>query len=229
MKTYTPLILLCGFLMTAEGLNAGVMAPPSKAPQYVAPPPCGPWFSGIKGGWFWVQDTDMDIDNIAGVDPTVEVEFDTGWGITVIPLGYRLSDMLSISLSTGYYEADVDNVTFDDAILGSTTVDAGGELEVIPIMLNVVGHVPLFDRLSLYLGGGIGAVYTDLEASATMGGVTDTHSDDDWDFGLTGIAGLAYEIVDCVNVTVGYRYHHIFRDPDDVQGHSLEAGVVITW
>lgn len=220
MKKYTPLVLLCGILMTAEGLQAGPVAPPPKAPQYVAPEPCSPWFSGLKAGAFWIEDYDTTVpfpgDHRIGFD-------DPGWGISVVPIGYSLSDMISISLSTGFYTADVESITTPAGFVAPGT----GDIEIIPIMANVTGHFPLIGALSAYAGIGIGAVHHEMDITAPA--VTLVHDESSWDFGLNAIAGLSYEIVDCVNICVGYRYHHVFRSPDDLQGHSLEGGVVIHW
>lgn len=217
MKKYTSLMLLCGLVLTAEGLNAG--APPPKAPAYVAPEPCSPWFSAISAGPFWLQDIDID----AGAGVRADIEFDTGWGINVTPIGYQLSDMISLSLNTGYYTADFDSLT-----VAGVGFALDGDVEIVPVMANVALEFPIADRLSFFVGGGLGVVYTDTEIGVPALAIA--AQDDDWNFGIQGTAGLAYEIVQCVDLTLAYRYQHVFEDDDeDLQGHSIEAGILIHW
>jgi opacity protein-like surface antigen len=217
-------MLLCGILMTAEGLNAGVMAPPppDKTPRYVepAPPACGPWFSALKGGWFWVEDYGTTVP----FPGEHTIGFDTGGGITLVPLGYQFNDTLSFSLSGGWYTAETESVTLPTGLVSPAT---SGDIEIIPLLVNAVATFPIVGNLSVYAGLGIGGIYHDMDIVAP--GVGLVHNEDEWNFGGNLIAGFAYEIMDCVSIAIGYRYHHVFRSPDDIQGHSVEAGVKFFW
>ena len=183
-------------------------------------PTCGPWFSGLSGGAFWVEDFTTPVP----FPGDHEFSFDGGWGGTLTPVGYRVCEMFAVSLSVGYYEAETESITLPGGFAFPAT---GGELNLVPLMVNGVLTFPITDSFSIYAGGGIGAVYHEFDiTSAPLA----FFEQDDWSFALQGVAGVAVEVAPCVHLTAGYRYQHIFtNDGGDIQGHSAEIGITFTW
>jgi opacity protein-like surface antigen len=197
-------IACASILITATALRAGTEYS-SKAP--IAPPPPPPVDSGpyleITGGALWLQ----------GVG---DVDFETGWGING-EIGWRFPFGFSVGLNSGYYNADIESFKIHD-------VRIDGDLDLVPVMANATYRVTLVDRLSFYVGGGAGVMYSNLDVSASGHGAKFEGSEDGWDFAIQGRAGLAYDICPHGSITVGYRYIRDFIGGDDISGHVLEGG-----
>ena len=184
-----------------------------------APELCGPWFSGISGGAWWVQDYEVSIPFLGFPGDTFE--FETGFGVNLTPIGYRLSDTFSLSLEVGYHEAETDALA--NPLFGSVPMD--GQLRLAPAVINANFNFPITDGLSIYLTVGAGVAYRELEASFPLGGFF-VH-DSGWNAIAQARTGVMFEVGECSFVNVGYRYQHVFSTPDDIQGHMVEAGY--TW
>ena len=213
------------FFLTGGAVLAGTPTY-DKQPQVIQPQPelCGPWFSGITGGVWWVQDYAVSIPQVFAGD--TQFEFETGFGINLTPIGYRFSDTFSLSLETGYHEADVDSAT----LFGGVVIPAtGGQLRILPTLLNANLTIPVADRLSFYLSAGAGVAYRDLEAESSFVFPGATFSDSGWNAIAQAKAGVAFEVADCQFINVGYRYQHVFSTPEDIQAHSAEVGYTFTW
>jgi len=191
---------------------AGEPAPP--APTPVAPAPAqNSFFTGVEGGFFWLQDETLSIGSLKP-----DVNFHTGWGVTV-PLGYDLGNGFSASLSAGYYHTDIYSLALGRDISHSV----GGDATLVPLMANGSYKIPIAGALSAYIGGGVGAVYSE----NTLETPRHSFSDDSWDFGLQAFTGLSYDICAFSSVRLGYRYTHVFRSEGDQNGHGLELGVML--
>jgi opacity protein-like surface antigen len=216
---------LTTLLLSGGGLLAGT---PSydKNPPPMAPTPevCGPWFAGISGGAWWVQDYDVSIPAFP-TGANVEFGFDTGFGINVTPIGYRFSDMFSVSLEAGYFEADTSSATS----AGVTIPATGGQLRLAPALLNANLTIPIADRLSMYLSAGGGVVYRELEAESAFVFPGVVFHDSGWNAIAQAKAGFSYEIAPCNFLSVGYRYQHVFSTPDDINAHMVEIGYTFNW
>lgn len=215
---------ICSLVVCAVALSglarAGTQAPP---PMTTAPAAdTSGFYSAIKGGVFWLQDESF------GFGPyDVDVNFDTGWGITAIPIGYQVCEGFSISLSAGFYQAEIDQVEIHGRGL-DVHADVGGEANFVPLMANAVCRVPLIGRLAWYAGAGLGAVYSDLDID-TVGGTRVDASASDWEFGFQAFSGFSFEVCPISDVQLGYRYLHVVGDEEDHQGHAIELGVLIRW
>lgn len=226
MKTLSKTALAClGALVLGSGAaTAGTPTRDySKTPTVTQPDLCGPWFSGISAGVWWVQDYDVTVPFSPAASNSFS--FDTGFQVNVTPIGYRFSDMFSVSLETGFYQADVDGINVGGLAIGATD----GQLRLFPAMVNATLNIPIATHVNLYAGIGAGVLYRELEASAvTPIGTFDLH-DSGWNATVQGRAGVAFEVGHCSFVNVGYRYNHVFANPDDIKGHSIEAGYTFVW
>ncbi|HYF35561.1 MAG TPA: outer membrane beta-barrel protein [Prosthecobacter sp.] len=222
-KKLTLLASLGAVILTGGSVLAGTPTY-DKAPQMTQPlPECGPWFSGISGGAWWVQDYDVSIPLVFAGD--VELQFETGFGINITPIGYRLSDTFSLSLETGYYEAETDGATIGG--VGFPLTD--GQLRIAPAVLNANFNFPVSDTISLYLTAGGGVAYRDLDFQSGFVFPGATFHDSGWNAIAQAKAGVSFEVAPCHFLAVGYRYQHIFSSPDDIQGHSAEVSYTFHW
>jgi opacity protein-like surface antigen len=226
MKKLTLLASLSALVLTAVPALAGTTTRYDKNPAPMAPPPpvCGPWFSGLSGGAWWVQDYDVSIVG-SGAPTDFSLEFETGFGVDVVPIGYRYNDNLSTFLEVGYRHADVDGFSVAGVNLPAT----GGELQMLPITLNANLNFPLTDGLSIYAGFGAGAVYRDLDIESGFLFPGLTFHDSGWNAIVQGRVGVQFEIAQCNFLNVGYRYQHVFGNPDDIQSHMAEVGWTFSW
>ena len=179
-------------------------------------------YSGIKAGAFWLQDESY------GFGPyDLDVQFDTGWGVTFVPIGYQVADGFSLSLNTGFYQAGVDGVSLRGPG-ANIHADISGDVSFVPIMANAVATIPLTGDLGAYIGAGAGIVYTSLDIGRVGGQRVDL-AEDSWDFGFQAFAGLSYKLCAASDLRVGYRYFQVSADQDDHCGHMVEAGLSIRW
>jgi hypothetical protein len=125
-------------------------------------------------------------------------------------VGRKLNAQSSLFLEAGWIGAE------DDASFGG--INASADLDIVPITLNYSYEFAFTDKLSMYLGGGLGAAYTELEASASGFGTTVSLSQDDWVFMFQGFSGLIYEFTPAFEGYVGLRYMWF----DDPLGASLD-------
>jgi opacity protein-like surface antigen len=219
------LLASVGALMLSSGsLLAGTASYDKNPPPMREPAPvCGPWFAGFTGGAWWVQDYSVSIPMVFAAD--VDMEFETGFGINVTPIGYRFSDMFSVSLEAGYYEAETDGATIGGVGLPLTD----GQLRIAPAVLNANLIFPVSDTISLYLSGGAGVAYRELEFQSGFVFPGATFHDSGWNAIAQAKAGVSFEVAPCHYLSVGYRYQHIFSSPDDIQGHSAEISYTFNW
>lgn len=212
-------LLSAAVLACASLALAGTTVPPPPADPA---PAAGPFYSGIKAGAFWLQDESY---GFGAYD--LDVDFDTGWGITVVPFGYQVADGFSISLNTGFYQAGVDGVELHGGGL-DIHADISGDVSFVPIMANAVATIPLSGDLGAYIGAGAGIVYTSLDIGRVGGQRVDL-ADDSWDFGYQAFAGLSYKTCPASDLRVGYRFFQVSADRHDHRGHMVEAGISFRW
>ena len=193
----------------------------------IEPPPdiCGPWFTSLNAGPWWVQDFGTNVPFV-GIPGDHEFSFETGFGING-EIGYRLCEMFALSLEAGFYQAETDSVTLPAGL--GTFGASDGQLRLFPIMLNGTATFPITDRILFYAGVGVGPVYRELEANVPAVGLLTSFHDSGWDFMLQARGGLAIEVGRCMFVNVGYRWNHVFTSPDDINGHMVEAGFTYMW
>lgn len=184
----------------------------------------GGWFVGARGSALWLEDigylTTTSLGSV-GLDATFEV----GWGVT-IPIGYQFSSGWALGASAGYYSAGIDEISV--LYRGRQVAEVGGDAEVstLPLLFNAAYSFRLTDTLSLTLGAGAGLAWSQLEIDNIRGRDYDL-SVDGWDFSFQGFGSFNFSVTRSADLSLGYRYIQTETEEDSLQGHNLEAGVVI--
>ena len=181
-----------------------VAAPVIAAPAVIAPQvSANDWSSrvyvGARGGLAFQRDTDFVADRVKVEteydDPAYSISAVAGWAAKVNNnIQYRLEAEI------GYQFADVDSFSSP----GATSTSASGDAETIFAFANAYVDVPIIDRLSGTVGGGLGVGRVDFDDLEFSGGTL--LDDDDTAFGYHLDAGLTYDITDQIAVEALYRY-----------------------
>jgi opacity protein-like surface antigen len=125
-------------------------------------------------------------------------------------VGYKLSAQSALFLEAGWIGSE------EDASFQGVSVSA--DLDIVPITLNYSYEFAFTDKLSMYLGGGLGTAYSELEGSASGFGTSISSSQDDWVFMLQCFSGLIYEFTPNFEGYAGLRYMWL----DDPLGVELD-------
>lgn len=190
MKT---ILCTCCALALVSPLNAGEYTPaPAPAPTPSYESYC--WFIG--GGGDYMFDSEEILWNGH--------------------LGYNLSEASSIFLEVGWIGED-DDITVEvpgfvneTPVTISETIDY--DIDIVPVTLNYKYEWALGDKLSWYLGAGLGAGYIDIDAGG--------FSDDEWVLMAQGFTGLVYEFTPAFEGYLGVRY--MWFDEPDFGGADLD-------
>lgn len=181
-------------------------------------------FVGVRGSALWLEDigyiTDTGLGSV-GLDAT----FDVGWGVTV-PFGYQFSCGFALGGSLGYYSAGIDEISVLYRGRHVAEVGLDAEASTLPMLLNASYQLRFTDAFSLTLGAGAGVAWSQLEIDDINGRDYDL-SVDGWDFSFQGFGSFNYSVSQTADLTLGYRYIQTETDEDSLQGHNVEAGVVI--
>src|SRR6185312_11039344 len=160
------------------------------------------WYLGLGIGW----DTSELVHMTPATGPTFKVPFhDDVLGTAA--LGYKFGDFRA-EFEGGY----------DERAMFKTPTIAGG-MSVTSGLFNLVYDLPLWDRLGVSLGGGVGfgSVHPHIKDSAN--GVW-LIKGSDTGFMWQGIAGLNYALDDNVDLALDWRYRSANVDA------NFESGVV---
>jgi len=133
-------------------------------------------------------------------------------------IGYNLSEASSIFLEAGWM-GEEDEFTIE-YLIGETapilvTEDIDIDIDIVPVTLNYKYEWALGDRLSWYLGAGLGAANIDVE-------VEDFGSDDEWTFMAQAFTGLVYEFTPAFEGYLGVRYMWL-DEPDFGEDADLDS------
>ena len=156
------------------------------------------------GGWYLkgaVMAVDQESTDISS--PTLgsyKISFDTGWGGSVGG-GYSFDNTpLSLEIEYTYRTAQVSTVQ----VQGGGNVGFGSTTRSHTLMFNGVLDFDLgFTAFGFYLGGGIGAAYTEGELNLAPGVQV---SDDDTQFAYQFFGGIKYNIDEHWMVFAGARW-----------------------
>lgn len=153
--------------------------------------------------------------------PSGTIKFDTGVRLDV-GFGYYITDWLSAELDSGIL---INRIREDDGFAsGNYTYNQ------IPILANLIYHIPTRSRFRPFVGAGFGGVESQLENyDFWSGGPSDS------DFGLAwqALAGCRYQLSSKVDLGVAYKYLGTSDRTFDTLGlkmkgthtHSLTASV----
>lgn len=174
------------------------------------------WYFGMNGGFLWMNDVDIEGLNF---------DFDTGWSALGV-VGYNFGSGFGLGLSTGYMRGEFSSVSAFGTTLG---VDA--DLHMIPVTLNGSYTLDLTDTVLLYVGGGIGAAWTELNADSIQG-IPVSAREDSWHLAWQTRAGIGFKVTEGVSLNLGYRFMSIVDGVGDVEnanGHMAEAGFKVNF
>jgi len=135
----------------------------------------------------------QDINLYDSIGDNEKVTFDTGARLDC-ELGFNITPNWAVELETGL----IDNQVKNSAILGTDFMNV--DLMEIPIMANVIYTRPLGRNFSVYLGGGLGAAFS--QYYTDLGGETQS----DTTFAFQGLAGLKYTFAGRWDLGVTYKF-----------------------
>lgn len=195
-------------------------APASEAPMEMAGRLSGPYIRLDVGHAFT---RDSDGTQTAGDFSAESIGDAITWGGGV---GYKFDQNLRGDVTFTYRpDADVSATTS----AGNT---ASTEVNALSVMVNAYWDFDPIDKITPYLGAGIGLAHLDTSDQTTTGGVaTETGATSD-NFAWSFVAGAAYEVLDNAAVDVNYRFINMgeFKQAvsttyDDLMAHEVRAGL----
>ena len=201
-------------LHAQSSMPANYYAPYSGAPTTVTP---GRYYSPLTGKVYFGFDAgaafQQDINLYDSIGDNEKIAFGTGVRLDG-QLGYNITPRWAAEFEFGL----IINEVKQSAMLGTDFMNV--DLVEVPIMLNVIYTQPLGDHFSAYLGGGVGAVFSDYETD--YGGTTEG----DTTFGYQGLAGFKYIINERWDLGVTYKFlgttQHDVGPGFDSNGNSTE-------
>jgi len=223
MKIRAAIVLLMAMTGTAVA-GETYYNQPGGSPLYGGPSSTGGWYLGVRGSALWLEDIGyLTTTSLGSVG--LEASFDVGWGVT-IPFGYEFANGFGLGASVGYYTAGIDEISVLHRGRHIGDVDLDADVTTVPLLLNASYSFRLSETLSLTLGAGAGVAWSELEIDR-VGGRNFDLSTDGWDFSFQGFGSFNFSVSRSADLTLGYRYIQTETDEDSLQGHNLEAGVVI--
>lgn len=157
------------------------------------------FYAALKGGAAIPGETDLSSPDVAGL--TATSEFDTGFMVGGA-VGYRWSPF-RVETELSYRQNDIDEIDFGSA----GELDGAGDVAALTGFVNAFYDVDLasvgLEKLSPYVGGGIGVANLDTDSDADA--IVDV-DDSDTAFAWNVQAGIAYAVTERVELGIGYRY-----------------------
>ncbi|MEQ1756391.1 MAG: porin family protein, partial [Micropepsaceae bacterium] len=159
-------------------------------------------YASIEAGASWVGGERFFQDSIFTTSTFIydeyRTEFKTGWAL-MGSIGYAFENRFRVELEAGYRRNGFDQLYGSS----SSLLPSGGELSEFSLMANVLYDIPLGERWSLSVGGGLGADHATLKVDYL------DFKDDDWRFAYQGLAGINYAIGKQTQLFLNYRYLHV--------------------
>jgi opacity protein-like surface antigen len=156
--------------------------------QGYTPPLGGKLYFGFDGGVAWQQN--ITLSDTAG--DSEQVAFDPGARLDM-QLGCNVATNWAVELEFGLITSPVKY----SYALGTDYM--GVDLVQFPLLVNVIYSRPLSKRLSVYVGGGVGGVFSHYQDD--YGDTTPSASA----FGYQGMAGIKYALNQKWDLGVGYK------------------------
>ena len=131
-----------------------------------------------------------------------KVKFDPGFR-AAIAIGMDVTRYLAVEAEGGFHYNGIRSV-------GGATSSLG-DLYQFPVMGNLVLQFPNRTRLVPVIGGGVGAVFSILDArDITLGTARLSTAEETWTFAYQGYVGLLYQFRP--EMALGVTYHYINND-----------------
>ncbi|WP_193213696.1 outer membrane beta-barrel protein [Luteolibacter marinus] len=203
-RTILSFVLLSGVALA--GSSSKEVIPPPPAPE----PALWNWFAGASAGYLVDYEEDMYHLHL-GID-----------------LPSRCEWQHSVFLECGWTSADDSFVTPPVTVGDSQfSLYLDSEVEIVPLTLNYKIERKFKEKLSAYVGAGIGVAFVDYEATAAAlggGGPTANFSDSDTVFAAQVFAGLAYQVTESFDLYGGARW--IYLDDSDISVAPVGVGIL---
>ncbi len=217
----TAFLALLGGVSLSSPADAGDYSLPSKSVITSSPVDTGFYFEGFGGVLF--------LDDINGVGATtIDAEFDTGW-IAGGTLGYELTPALSLEIEGASGEADLDGLGVNGIRQGAFS----GDLSYSQVAINLIYEFGPENRITPYVGVGIGAGFADADFTYAGGRV----NDDDAAFLYQLIGGVKMDLSPRAELFAEYRFGSLDEFTlrsggggvtfDELQSHQAVVGVQI--
>jgi OOP family OmpA-OmpF porin len=155
----------------------------------------GTFYTSVNLGTALVQDAVVERSRASPFGAKgAEIEFHPGPRINV-GMGYHLTRWLAVEVETGV----AINLTEKAGVFPHRE----HLFYQVPVMGNVVVHIPTGSRLHAFLGAGAGGVSTAVESYDAF---ESGHSEEDFGFAWQAFAGVRYQVNDRVEVGVAYQF-----------------------
>ena len=166
-------------------------------------------------------------DDAAGTDFEFDLDTNSAFSLALGTDGGILRNELEVTFR------DVEGILLRT---DPPSADAGsGSFDNISLMSNVFLDVPLPANFEFFVGGGVGLVVFDGDASGTgsLGSIDFDEAGYGFAYQLKG--GLAYHLTDNVALTAGYRYWRSGEidfgsfELEDVEVHAIDLGLRLSF
>ena len=163
------------------------------------------WYGVFEGGGNALDDFDVQRYVTPAPVPVDNVlDTDIGW-VGLAALGYAYSDSgWRTEFEGGYRHNELNRII----TLAGVASPATGDFNQYSAMMNFLYDFTTPGRLSMTLGGGVGAVYADMDATA-LGAPTPIVQDGDISLAFQAIAGLNYQMTNWLDLVLNYRYLYV--------------------
>ena len=180
------------------------------------------WYLGLEGGASQIDDWSHTF-----IVVPAEATFDTGW-LALGTAGFKWQNNFRVEFEAGYRSNTIDTLTPDSDPTPNSVPDS--DLWEATAMVNVLYDLGLTNDLSLSLGAGAGADFSNV----TLVSVLDM---DHWNFAYQGIAGVNYSVGRQTALFLNYRYLRVVNpefefasipvlfDGDDFVKHAVTFGL----
>lgn len=191
-----------GLAIPLLGLGALAAAQTRAPAPRVQPVPLQGLYIGAAAGMNFRQDANYTEQDVTFTASPSQPGF-----AGLLALGYALGNGMRFEIEGSLRQNSVGNV----GLAGINVPGAGGDLRSWGIMVNVIGDLNLGNRVTPYLGGGIGLAINDWQGVGASGSIQGIPyrlraNGTDPTFAYQAMVGLAYEIQPGLAATAEYRF-----------------------
>jgi hypothetical protein len=206
--------LIIPFMALALPAFAGSPAPQVQMTT-TSPEPClWSWFVGGSVGYLVETEEVMYTGHVGVTTPWCP----GGWKISIFAEG-AYTEVDDGYRDDGFFSRPDRPFGFN---LGSGPLSVDVETEIVPVTLNVKFEHAIVDKLSFYIGGGLGVAFVDIDADAwtPFGGYSASENDEV--FSAQVFSGLSYSFTPAFEMYGGARW--IYLDDIKIDGYKTEVG-----
>ena len=163
------------------------------------------WYGVFEGGANALDDMDVARFVTPAPVPVQNVlDTDISWvGLAAVGYAYRDSGWRT-EFEGGYRHNELKRIVNAAGVASPAT----GDFDQYSAMMNFLYDFNTSGRLSMTIGGGVGAVYANLDATS-LGAPTPIVQDGDVSLAFQAIAGLNYQMASWLDLVLNYRYLYV--------------------